>query len=306
MFRTSWLLLRAQRTPLSSQNPSFSPQRLLKATLFTAGVGCTTYTVAAVLEHNRVKKIKRDAQRFFSDFSANGVFGKMQRMDHHRPQLSNGQKTALAFIGVNTLVFLAWRIPKLQATMYRYFTNSLISRSLCAPMVLSVFSHNNFVHLALNMYVLYSFCPVSIDRFLGVEQFVALYLTAGAVSSLTSLVQKFATRSNLRALGASGAICTLLAYTCMKIPDARLSIIFLPFFQFSAQQAIYGLIAFDLLGLIFRFRMFDHAAHLGGTLFGVWYAAYGEHMVRHRFNPLIHKIQHKFEEGQQMYEYLDR
>jgi rhomboid-like protein len=55
----------------------------------------------------------------------------------------------------------------------------------------------------------------------------------------------------------------------MKIPDARLSIVFLPFFHFSAEQAIYGLIAFDLLGLIFRFRMFDHAAHLGGTLFGV-------------------------------------
>lgn len=55
----------------------------------------------------------------------------------------------------------------------------------------------------------------------------------------------------------------------MKIPDARLSIIFMPFIQFSAQHAVYGLIAFDLLGLIFRFRMFDHAAHLGGTLFGV-------------------------------------
>jgi rhomboid-like protein len=55
----------------------------------------------------------------------------------------------------------------------------------------------------------------------------------------------------------------------MKIPDARLAVIFLPFIQFSAEQAVYGLIAFDLLGLIFRFRMFDHAAHLGGTMFGV-------------------------------------
>lgn len=165
-------------------------------------------------------------------------------------------------------------------------------------MLLSVFSHNNFVHLALNMYVLYSFCPVSIDRFLGVEQvsrtflirlifnlqFLALYLTSGAISSLTSLTHKFVTKSNVRALGAvsfkllkrlpnhlfqSGAICALLAYTCMKIPDARLSIVFLPFFQFSAEQAVYGLVAFDLLGLIFRFRMFDHAAHLGGTLFGL-------------------------------------
>jgi hypothetical protein len=49
----------------------------------------------------------------------------MQRIDE--PQLSNGQKAALALIGMNALVFLVWRIPKLQPAMYRYFTNSFAS-----------------------------------------------------------------------------------------------------------------------------------------------------------------------------------
>lgn len=88
----------------------------------------------------------------------------------------------------------------------------------------------------------------------------------------------------------SGAILGMLGYTCMKIPEARLKIVFVPGFDFSAKSAVIGILVFDLAGLIFRyvaqflifftyifslqisprrFRMFDHAAHLGGTLFGV-------------------------------------
>jgi rhomboid-like protein len=55
----------------------------------------------------------------------------------------------------------------------------------------------------------------------------------------------------------------------MKVPDAKLQIIFLPFFTFSAENAVYGLLAFDALGLVLGWKMFDHAAHLGGALFGM-------------------------------------
>jgi len=55
----------------------------------------------------------------------------------------------------------------------------------------------------------------------------------------------------------------------MKIPDEELCIIFLPMITFSAQSAIFGILAFDTIGLLARWRLFDHAAHLGGTLFGV-------------------------------------
>lgn len=42
--------------------------------------------------------------------------------------------------------------------------------SLVWPMFNSVFSHHSWIHLGLNMYVLYSFAPVCIDNFLGKEQ----------------------------------------------------------------------------------------------------------------------------------------
>lgn len=67
----------------------------------------------------------------------------------------------------------------------------------------------------------------------------------------------------------SGAILGILASTCIEQPDIKLMIIFLPFFSFSSATALKGLILIDSLGLILRWGFFDHAAHLGGTLFGV-------------------------------------
>ncbi|VDN60027.1 unnamed protein product [Dracunculus medinensis] len=143
-------------------------------------------------------------------------------------------------------------------------------RALCSPMLLSAFSHLNLIHLALNMYVLYSFGGAIIDRFLGPNQFAAFYLTSAAVSSFTSILHKCITRSPIRALGASGAILALLIYTCALVPGSRLQFVFLPTFDFSAQSAIIALILFDLAGILFKFRLFDHAAHLGGSLFGLY------------------------------------
>uniref|UniRef100_A0A0R3S6G4 rhomboid protease n=1 Tax=Elaeophora elaphi TaxID=1147741 RepID=A0A0R3S6G4_9BILA len=100
--------------------------------------------------------------------------------------------------------------------------------------------------------------------------FWAFYITAAAVSSLAGITHKCSIGTNRRALGASGAIMALLVYTCIKLPDARLKIIFVPNFDFSAKHSVIGMIAFDLICLLFGFKLFDHAAHLGGSLFGLY------------------------------------
>lgn len=73
----------------------------------------------------------------------------------------------------------------------------------------------------------------------------------------------------------------------MRMPESRLSIVFLPWFTFSgnsnmtyymssvkflllAEKAVYGIIIFDLLGLLGKFQLFDHAAHLAGSGFGLY------------------------------------
>lgn len=109
----------------------------------------------------------------------------------------------------------------------------------------------------------------------------------------------------------------------MRMPESRLSIVFFPWFTFSgnsnmtyymssvkflllAEKAVYGIIIFDLLGLLGKFQLFDHAAHLAGSGFGLYvfcvttrnmvswinylfsfYALYGEQWYRAYFQPAV-------------------
>ncbi len=57
-----------------------------------------------------------------------------------------------------------------------------LAETLCAPMLLSTFSHFSFFHMAANMYVLWSFSTSAVSM-LGTEQFVAVYLSAGTLHS---------------------------------------------------------------------------------------------------------------------------
>ncbi|KHJ78879.1 peptidase, S54 family [Oesophagostomum dentatum] len=251
---------------------------LVKALGFTVAVGAGAFAVAVVTDYERQSQRLRNLfeRGRFTNFS-----GRNWR------DLTDGDKCAIILVGANLAIFALWRLTKLHPFMWRYFSNSFASKSLCMPMALSVFSHYSFIHLALNMYVAWSFTNVVVDKFLGPDQFWAFYITAGVVSSLFGLAQKALTRSSVRAVGASGAILGVLGYTCMKIPEARLKIVFVPGFDFSAQSAIIGILLFDLAGLLFRFRMFDHAAHLGGTLFGCFYALIGDDLIWNKYGSII-------------------
>lgn len=44
---------------------------------------------------------------------------------------------------------------------------------------------------------------------------------------------------------------------------------FLPMLNFAAGDAIFGILALDMLGILLGWKMLDHAAHLGGALFGM-------------------------------------
>merc|ERR1711962_393125 len=181
---------------------------------------------------------------------------------------------AAILIGMNAAVLGARKVAACQRFMGRWFMHSP-TNPRSAPLLLSCFSHKEIWHLGANMYVLWSFAPL-IHEIMGSEQLAAFYITGGCLSSLASHYFKVASRSgHLPSLGASGALLAVLGACCTKRPDAQLQIIFLPMFVFSAQTAITGMIALDSCGLLFGWRVFDHAAHLGGTLFGCWYALYG-------------------------------
>ncbi|XP_070685880.1 presenilin-associated rhomboid-like protein, mitochondrial [Pempheris klunzingeri] len=279
--------------------PSSSPRsfgRLVRPLVFTMGFTGCSFGSAAIWQY---ESLKSRVQTYFDEIRADWLekLRPQKRGDVRKEinqwwySLSEGQRTVTGIIAANALVFCCWRIPSLQRSMIKYFTANPASKTLCAPMLLSTFSHFSFFHMAANMYVLWSFSSSAVSM-LGREQFVAVYLSAGVVSTFVSYVCKVATGRLGPSLGASGAIMAVLAAVCTKMPEAKLAIIFLPMYTFTAANALKAIMAVDSAGVLLGWRFFDHAAHLGGSMFGMWYILFGHELIWKNREPFV-KLWHE-------------
>ncbi|KAK6962374.1 presenilins-associated rhomboid-like protein mitochondrial [Biomphalaria glabrata] len=270
----------SQEAEIHGNEPS-----LFKHFLFTIGVCGCSFSGAMIWNYEKMRKVFQDLQ---NGTKKDSIFEKKQKKafgfrDHANSfweKLSGGQKMVVGIIAANLGVFLMWRVAALQPMMLRYFTTS-ITHPL-PSMLLSSFSHVSFWHLFVNMYVLWSFASVTVNMF-GFEQFAAFYVSAGTISSFTSMAcSKLLRRPYIVSVGASGAIMALLGAVCSSFPNAQLGIAFISEIfphSFSADSGMKAIIAFDLLGLILGWRFLDHAGHLGGIFFGILYAKYGNQYV---------------------------
>ncbi|XP_076000732.1 presenilin-associated rhomboid-like protein A, mitochondrial [Genypterus blacodes] len=281
--------------------------KLFKPLMFTIGFTGCSFGVAAIMQYESLKsKIQAAKDQAESEKSKQGSedmahwhdwwnqLTAFQRQlilllsigDDFWSNLTEGQKIVTGIIAINAVVLCCWRMPFMQRRMIQYFTSSPASKTRCLPMVLSSFSHYSIIHMVANMYVLWTFSSGMVSL-LGKEQFLAVYLSAGVISTMVSYTCKAATGRIYPSLGASGAVIAVLAAVCSKVPEAKLGIILLPMFTFTAGNALKALVAIDAVGLTLGWRLFDHAAHLGGALFGVWYLAYGHRLIWNKRQPLV-------------------
>ncbi|RKO90240.1 hypothetical protein BDK51DRAFT_17195, partial [Blyttiomyces helicus] len=187
-----------------------------------------------------------------------------------------------SIIALNVVVFALWRVPALagyNGFMTRHFTH-LPSSSRAYTLLTSAFSHESLVHIGVNMYALAGFLPaLQIKGFGSTEQTLAFYVAAAVVASLGSHLVSALWLSRLGmlkpSLGASGAIWAVLISYSIISPDSRIGIVFLPGTDFAMSDLVPALVCLDIAGLVMRWQMFDHAAHLAGAAFGYWYLTYG-------------------------------
>jgi len=263
---------------------------LFKPTLFAVTTCTCAFSAAAIYkyedyvhQHDRQLKeyqsLSARLNRFFEGAESERSEWR-QQMGRYWSRFSVGEKMAVGCVFLNLCVFAGWKSnnPAVLRIMHRYFTASVYGKSPCLSMLLSTFSHSNFMHLAVNMVCLWSFAPTVVNL-LGKEQATALYISAGMSSALASYVLNVLRASTIVSVGASGAILGLAGAVCTQYPDAKLAIIFLPMFPIAAKYAIGGLICMDTAGVLLRWKLFDHAGHLGGTLFGVAYVLKGHQYV---------------------------
>ncbi|CAJ1072175.1 presenilins-associated rhomboid-like protein%2C mitochondrial isoform X1 [Xyrichtys novacula] len=255
--------------PLPPPPPRVPRPTLFKPFMFTVGFTGCSFGAAAILQYETLKsrvqsaKEEEESEKLvqgsqdmaywhdwwnqLSSFQRQLIL-MMSMVDDFWSSLSEGQRTVTGIIAVNAIVLCCWRIPSMQRSMVKYFTSNPASRK---------------------------------------EQFLAVYMSAGVISTMVSYMCKTATGRLYPSLGASGAVMAVLAAVCAKVPEAKLGIIFLPMVTFTAGNALKTLIAMDTAGLILGWRLFDHAAHLGGALFGVWYVAYGHKLIWRKREPLV-------------------
>ena len=268
--------------------------QLTKPFAFVVFIGGCSFTGAAIWQYEYLRsKILKKSEGYFNSEFYGKAGGLRYELNVWWNSLSPGKQLAACIIAINCGVFGLWHIASLRTAMTKWFLSSPSSGARCWSMLLSTFSHYSGIHLALNMYVLWSFSSAA-DRLFGREHFLAFYLTAGTLSSLASYVIKYFRRSHVPSLGASGALMAVIGAFCWSQPNAEIGIAFisdiLPI-SFSALSAMKFLIVMDTLGVVFRWSFFDHAAHLGGILFGIWYAAAGHKIIWEKREILLQKWQ---------------
>ena len=185
-------------------------------------------------------------------------------------------------IGLNVLVFLAWQAASVMPAFEEFMvTNFLVSTThvmhgLAWTLLTAAFSHSEFWHLAINMFVLWSFGTV-LERLWGTRTFVVFYTVAAVVASICHCVVSTVLMGNsdIPALGASGAVSGLLLAYALLFP--RHKILLMGIVPVPALIGVLAFVGIDLWGLFAQTRggglPIGHGAHLGGALAGavMWF-----------------------------------
>jgi membrane associated rhomboid family serine protease len=183
-------------------------------------------------------------------------------------------------IGLNTLVFLGWQYAKEMARslndrtplqfMYNNFTLGNHSFKHLHTFITAHFSHEEFVHFGINMFVFHSFGSTLISV-LGARRFLGIYLLSGVISGCCSMAYKLNTQTRYNpappSLGASGCVSGLTAVFAWMFPTAQVQLLFIPI---PAWLAIGGFLTYDLYKAVQgRQGKIDCIGHLGGGAGGI-------------------------------------
>lgn len=178
----------------------------------------------------------------------------------------------------NIFIFILWYVLILinPVFMEKNFLLSwtAVTEGRVWTLLTSVFSHNLFFHLFINMYFFYGFGKV-LEGLLGRKRFLKLYLVSGLCGSFGHCLVSFflLNQPDLMALGASGAIAGVIVFFGLMFP--REKVYFLGLIPLSAMWAIFIFIIFELRGLFAQAQgsmaPIGYGAHLGGALGGFFY-----------------------------------
>ncbi|MBN4082818.1 rhomboid family intramembrane serine protease [bacterium AH-315-A23] len=186
----------------------------------------------------------------------------------------NINKVLLIIIIVNVAFSIKGFSDRLFFDKYK-FQIGAIKRGEQIRMLTSAFLHVDYMHLILNMYVLYIFAPIIIIK-LGIVKFVILYVGSLIAGNVLTL-RYHKSELYYSAVGASGAVAGIVYAAILLNPNMRLMMFPLPI---PIPGYIFGLgyLLYSIYGMKKQLGNVGHSAHLGGAIggFGLMLLVYPE------------------------------
>ena len=132
-------------------------------------------------------------------------------------------------------------------------------------MITSGFLHVDFLHLAFNMFALYSFGDVVVSYF-GIITFIIIYFSS---LLLGNLLTYYFNKNNYsyRAVGASGAVTGIIYSAILLFPYNNVYLFFIPI---GIPAYIFGFVylLYSIYGMKSQSDNIGHSAHIGGAIAG--------------------------------------
>ncbi len=186
----------------------------------------------------------------------------MHRPPQGQPEISS-RKMLLILIAVNLLLYL-FQKPHLALTIF----NGEIAPSMFYQLITAGFLHYEFTHLLFNMWGLWLFGGMVIPYING-KKMLLLYLLGVICGNLLFILCNLNTPGPITLLGASGAVCAVMAAAAMLEPERRLVMLFMPFTPIKTSTMVICYTAMEIIfELLGRNQGIAHLAHLGGFIGG--------------------------------------
>lgn len=147
-----------------------------------------------------------------------------------------------------------------------FHVGPILERKEWHRMVTSGFLHGGFLHLFVNMYVLFMFGGY-IEQAMGTTGYLVVYFAALLGGNAWALLEN-KTKPSYRALGASGATSGIVMAFIMFRPFEQMMIFPIPFFMPAVLLGVLFLVGSAILSQREN-KAIGHEAHLGGALAGI-------------------------------------
>lgn len=148
--------------------------------------------------------------------------------------------------------------------------------------ITSMFLHGGLMHLFLNGWALFLFGPI-LERRVGGKEFLKIFFAGGIAGSLLYwLTIAIGIAPPIPALGASGGIFSVMAALAVFEPNLKILLWFVPM---RMKEAIVLWFLLEFLGTFDISSGVASAAHLGGLLFGYFYAKHKKQEMEKLYNP---------------------